>query len=382
MKTKQGFIRLSQGRCAMNKIPELLKTVSGEKIASVEDWERFRRPEIMNLMAEYIYGVRPCERPDGLKFEVVKEIRGFGEENILHRKIKISVGDFALYAYGYIPEGSGEKVPAFVYIMHEYQEDRCDLENSIECINVDIRGIIARGRAVFIMPTRPLGLDEWHRAGYTQGIFPVIEKDVHSRKSDAWATISAWAWGASRVLDYLETDEHIDSKRVTAVGHSRGGKTALWSGATDTRFACAISNDSGCAGAAMHRTTKGERISDINKLAPTWFCENYHNFDGREEMLPTDQHMLIAAMAPRLVYVASSTEDSWADPEAERLSCRLASEAWELYGTVGAVLPDEPVDADKAYHGGSVGYHMKTGEHSITHADWAYYLDFLDKNHC
>lgn len=363
----------------MSKIPELLTSICGEKITNAEDWERFRRPELMNLMSEYIYGVRPVERPANLKFEVVKEIPEYCGEKILHKKIRISDGDFFFYAYGYIPMEITAKVPAFVYIMHEYQEERCDLENSIDCVNVDIRQITRRGRAVFIMPTRPLALDQTHHTGYDQGVFPVYTKDLNDRKGDSWATISAWAWGASRVLDYLETEDRIDASKVASVGHSRGGKTALWCGATDTRFMCAISNDSGCAGAAMHRTTRGEHTADINKLAPTWFCENYHKFDNREEFLPTDQHMLIAAMAPRLAYVASSTEDAWADPEAERLSCRYASDAWALYGKPGVILPDEPVAADTAYHDGMIGYHMKTGPHSITHEDWKYYLDFLDK---
>ena len=356
------------------KIPELLTTISGEKITNKEDWENFRRPEIMNLMSEYIYGVRPVERPDDLHFKTVRKEDGFGEKNILFEKIEVCFKGYSFDVYAYLPNDKKEKVPAFIYVMHEFQEDKCNLDESIECENVDIREIISRGFAVFIMPTRKLAPDWEHKANYKEGIYPLFETE---RKDNSWATISAWSWGASRVMDYIETDERIDSKKVTVIGHSRGGKTALWCGANDKRMYCAISNDSGCAGAAMHRTKEGEHIKDIN--ITDWFCKNYHKFNDREEMLPTDQHMLIAAMAPRLCYVASSSEDDWADPKAERFSCRMAGEAYALYGKDGVILPDEPVEINKAYHDGTIGYHVKTGEHGIDAFDWKMYLDFLQK---
>lgn len=360
----------------MKKIPELLTSLSGEKIESIEAWEKFRRPEIMNLMSEYIYGVRPVEKPKDLHFETVKKEEDFCEKGILHEKIKICFSDYSFNVYGYLPMGKSEKVPAFIYVMHEFEENKCDLDSNIECEYVNIREIIKRGYALFIMPTSGIAPDWEAKANYTKGVYPVFTPDVKDRKDNSWATISSWSWGASRVMDYIETDERIDSGKVTAAGHSRGGKTALWCGATDTRIMCAISNDSGCSGAAMHRTKGGEHIKDIN--ITDWFCKNYHKFNDNEDFLPTDQHMLIAAMAPRLCYVASSSEDAWADPEAERLSCRLANEVYELYGKKGVVLPDEPVEADKAYHEGSIGYHVKTGGHSITFVDWNMYLDFID----
>lgn len=178
-------------------------------------------------------------------------------------------------------------------------------------------------------------------------------------------------------MDYIETDTRYDNSKVIVVGHSRGGKTALWCAATDKRFKCAISNNSGCTGAAMHRTKKGEHIKDINRT--DWFCENYKKFNENETMLPVDQHMLIAAIAPRLCYVSSSSEDSWADPAAERDSCRLASSVYELYNKKGAVLPNEPIEVNKAYHDGMIGYHVKTGKHSITKYDWEMFLKFLSK---
>jgi hypothetical protein len=357
----------------MIDIPELTKTISGQLANTVEIWEKYRRPEIINLFSEYIYGTRPIEKPNDLRFNIVEEKEFNG---IRRRIIEISFSNYKFNVYGYLPLICKNKIPAFLYVMHEYQEERCDLKSSIECDFVAICDIVGRGYGVFIMPTSGIAPDWEEGAEYKKGIYPHIEPENYVRKENSWATISAWSWGASRVMDYLETDLVIDSNRITIVGHSRGGKTALWAAATDTRFFCAISNDSGCAGAAMHRTKKGEHIKDIN--ITDWFCSNYKKFNDSEQMLPVDQHMLIASIAPRLCYVSSSSEDTWADPLAERHSCRLANEIYELYNMKGVELPDEPVELNRAYHDGNIGYHVKTGEHSITKQDWNMFLDFLD----
>ena len=230
------------------------------------------------------------------------------------------------------------------------------------------------------MPTSQIYPDEEHKADYRAGVFAHFQPDRSLRRDNDWATISAWAWGASRVLDYLETDPRVNAKEAAVVGHSRGGKTALWCGATDTRFALSISNASGCSGAAMHRDKikEGETIRAINRT--DWFCGNYHKYNDLDNILPCDQHMLIAAIAPRLCYVESCSEDLWAAPASERLSCRLAGDAYALYGKKGAVLPEESdITADTPYHEGNIGYHMKSGPHCILAYDWEQYMNFWDK---
>ena len=193
----------------------------------------------------------------------------------------------------------------------------------------------------------------------------------------SWDAIAAWGWGLSCVLDYLIEDEDVDGEKVAVFGHARLGKTALWAGARDTRFALVVSNDSGCAGAAISRRRFGETVRKINDHFPHWFADRFRNYDDNEDALPFDQHCFLALIAPRALYVASASEDLWGDPVGEFLSLSEASKVYALYGNP-VITPGERPSTGGSVVKGLLGAHLWEGRHEILAFDWERYLDFAD----
>ncbi len=179
------------------------------------------------------------------------------------------------------------------------------------------------------------------------------------------------------MVDYLETVPEVDASRSIAIGHSRLGKTSLWAGAQDPRFALVISNNSGEGGAALKYRDFGETPRHATTSFPHWFTRTYLRYAENPRACPVDQHQLIALIAPRAAYVASASADLWADPKGEFLAAKLSAPVYQLYGMESVGVEEQPPVGHPV--GGRVGYHIRRGPHDITLYDWERYMDFADK---
>lgn len=282
-----------------------------------------------------------------------------------------------------------------VRITQSWMRDRKDKTTDGNVASVAGRGVAASRWPVEMINDRGYALitayygdiDPDFDDGFINGVHGLMPEFIASLPAEQRpGSIAAWTYGLSCILDAIENTPSlgIDISQVAVIGHSRLGKTALWAGATDPRFALVVSNDSGCGGAALSRRAVGETVGRINASFPHWFCDGFEKYNQNENSLPIDSHELIALAAPRPIAVGSATEDVWADPHGEFLAAREASPVYELLGLPGLLddegqLPGEPPTADHPYSDGAISYHLRTGKHDLTSQDWQYYLDFADR---
>ena len=365
---------------------------------SLKEWKKVHRPAIMDFFLTDVYGHYPQKQVTP-RFELLEQSDKALGGKAIRKQVAIHLDGMPtpILLLIYQPAGVKGKVPAFVGMNfkgnHQINIDPEIIISDNAPKGKDLGTDAPRGAASSRWPLEEIvgagyavatiyrgDVDPDHDDGFKNGIHPLFYRAGQTKPdAEEWGTIGAWAWGLSRVMDYLEQDKSIDHKRVAVVGHSRLGKTALWAGATDERFAIAISNDSGCGGAALSVRKVGETVAKINKSFPHWFCDNYNKYNDNEEALLVDQQGLIALIAPRPVYVASATEDEWADPEGEFLSALYASPVYELYGKKGLAVSSMPKPEQPSIEG-YVGYHIRTGKHDITLYDWQQYIKFANQH--
>lgn len=361
------------------ELPDPLVTSKGEAVTTTARWRDERRPEILELFRKHVYGRNPVGRPENLRFETTETDKNAMNGMATLKRIDIHYagpgGKGKMELIVFIPNKAARPVPGFLFICNRGRE-LMDPTREKKSAFWPAERIVGRGYMAAVFHNSNLAPDQPNM--FHLGVHGIFEEKKSGRAPDAWGAIAAWAWGASRAMDYFETDKEIDAKRIAVVGHSRGGKTALWCGAQDERFAMVVSNNSGETGAALARRKIGERVADINNQSH-WFCANYKKFNGKEDDLPVDQHQLLALMAPRPVYVASATQDAWADPLGEFLSCVHAGPVYQLYGLKGVGTDDFP-KAGEPLQAGHIGYHLREGNHDLTEYDWDRFMDFADRH--
>ncbi|MCA9131224.1 MAG: acetylxylan esterase [Planctomycetales bacterium] len=361
-----------------------------------------RRKQLLELFAEQMYGTQPTGefKVTCKKFEEGPSVGGKARRQQWRVTISRGANSLQVALLVFTPASATEPVPTFLGLNfngnHTVAADPEIEITSAWCRDNASIGVVdhraseqgrgtSQGRwpvelivdAGFGVATAYYGeLDPDFDDGFENGVHALFpEHRTSAELQNSWGSIAGWAWGLSRLLDGMEQDVNVvDAHRVVVIGHSRLGKTSLWAGATDTRFAAVISNDSGCGGAALSRRAFGETVGRINTSFPHWFCGNFKRYNLNEGELPIDQHQLISLMAPRPVYVASASEDLWADPRGEFLSAKIASTVYQRLGSSGLQLAEFP--APQTASVGVVSYHLREGKHDINAWDWQNYLKF------
>lgn len=374
----QAEFNYQESRVRTYTLPDPLN-VNGVVVKTRDQWPA-RRAAILELFREHVYGRRPGT-PDLLRFEVVEhQPKAMDGAATLKRIAIVSEHQRRQHRFElilFLPNARVGAVPMFL-LLNNRPVSNTDPTRAERSPFWPAEEMIARGYGIAALQVGDLAPD--NAAQFTEGVIRLFEGDAAagSRADDAWAALAAWGWGASRALDYFETDPQVDARRVAVVGHSRGGKAALWAGAEDDRFALVVSNGSGEGGAALARRNFGETTTRINTAFPFWFNANYKRFNGRETEMPVDQHMLLALVAPRALYVASADQDLWADPRGEFLALAHSSPVYALFGEP-AIATDAMPAIDTPLIVGRRGYHVRTGGHNLTPYDWAQFATLADR---
>ena len=376
-------------------LPDPLVLANGKPVGDAKTWYEQRRPEIVRLFEENQYGRSPG-RPDAMSFEVFDKGTPALDGKAIRRQVTIYFsGDKSgpqMDLLLYLPAGVSKPVPVLLNIsftansnvvddpgikpgeIWNREKQKVPASTGRRFGRIDVEPFLAAG---FGVATFYYGdVDPDFEGGLPHGVRALYLKAGQSEPAaDEWGSIAAWAWGSSRALDYLETDGGVDAKRVAITGVSRLGKTVMWAGARDTRFAMVIASCSGEGGAALSRRNYGERIQHLTARFGYQFARNYAKFGEHVEQFPVDAHMLVALIAPRPLLLQTGNTDKWSDPMGEFRSAVAAGPVYELLGKQGLDTDEIPPAGEPILH--TLGYLMHNGGHGTVPSDWKMFLQFM-----
>ena len=394
-------MNLDSAAIAPYELPDPMVFNDGTRVTTIEEWENQRRPEILNLLENTLFGMVPSGEVRS-RTEILSHDPTALNGKALRREIRIhlatEIDSLQLDVLIYTPVHTEGSVPTFLGLNYfgnhtigfdpDVQVGQGWVEN-YEPFGIDqnrsnersrgsvndrwpVEDIISRGYGVV---TATYGeIDPDYHDEFKNGVHALFQEPEEPRAPDAWGSLAAWAWGLSRIMDILETDSIVDPTRVALIGHSRLGRTAAWAGARDPRFAMVIANNG--LGALFKRNYGETYWQTINKF-PHWFADAAKSYENSTADLPVDNHLTLALIAPRPFYLGTASQDVWANPTGEFLAAKAAEPVWRLYG-LDVQLPDESPQPGTALKRGPIGFHVRDGLHSITPWDWAHYLDFAD----
>jgi len=384
-------------------LPDPLVRLDGTRVETKRQWLKTRRPELERLYAHYMYGALPPQ-PAKPEFKVIASYPDFLEGQATLKLVTISFGDPAAPRIDLmlvLPNSSRGRVPVFLAMNfcgnHALTADpripltrgwvygscagcvagrATEAGRGAQAADWDLGQIVARGYALAAFCSSDVDAD---RAEISDGVYAWLAHQAGEPtppKPQDRGTISAWAWGYHRCVDYLVRDRALDPRRMAVVGHSRNGKTALLAAALDERIGLAIPHQAGCGGTAPSRGKIGESVQQINDRFPHWFNARFKDFNAQPERLPFDQNCLVALMAPRPVLLSNAVEDQWANPAGQFDVLRAAEPVYRLLGAGGLEEPTMPETGRLLVS--KLGYYLRPGKHSMTAGDWRVFLDFAD----
>jgi len=370
-------------------LPDVLKLADGRIVSDAGMWFKLRRPEILKLYETEIYGRVPASAPK-VGFEVLKTAEPALNGAAARKHVVAHFGDgpkaTKVNLMIYRPAEAKGPLPLVLHIT--FGGDPSLQPPPMPAVPGKpaprrfndagpIAEILGHGYAYAILRYTEIQPDS--AAGRTEGVIGLaLAPGQTTPAPDEWGTISAWAWGLGRLMDYLATDAGVDATRVALVGHSRLGKTVLWAGATDQRFALIYSSQGGEMGSALARRDYGETVDDMAGNYGYQFAGNFQKYPGHWNEMPVDAHMLIALSAPRPVFVSGGSGDQWSDPHGEFLAMIAAGPVWRLLGKSDLGTTEMPA-LDVPVATGTLAYLDHDGPHTINALDWKTFLDFADR---